>query len=421
MANIGYDTHTFPLITDLPNEALTKISEYLPDIHVALLAIALTAPSASQRKCNRQLMPPSAASKAIVKSVWEDAHDKISERNWEVFDFVGVEKKVANNLNDDDVADILVCIDAVNKVKRFLLTGCIGIAGRGMEPLRGSVVLEQIDLSLVKKHENPIKPGRPPLISEAVVLSILDSIVDADGNSLKHIQLPRKWLFFGDEMRIVDNESLLHRFLMKFNRLLTSRPFNCSKLRSSLGTIHNCSLDSAWREQLVDLDEGEEYGLQPFTCYHCLLNFCQDWEPVGVYVEPCTLCAKYFCSSCNPTPDCENCLKMICNGCMTFVECECDSKYCAECNATCTYCNQSCCRQCSVVCACDKTKCPACQHKELGGVQSCDRCFGGVYCDDCTLKAVVCKPGGRFCSRCLLQYKEHPKHHQTMTWQLHNS
>jgi len=62
---------------------------------------------------------PSAASKAVVKSVWEDAHNQIRKRNWEVFDFVGLEKRVANKLTDDDVGDILVCIDAVNKVKRL--------------------------------------------------------------------------------------------------------------------------------------------------------------------------------------------------------------------------------------------------------------------------------------------------------------
>ena len=62
----------------------------------------------------------------------------------------------------------------------------------GLQPLRGSVVLEQIDLALNKQHESStIEPE--PSISEEVVLPILDSIVDADQNVLKHLQLPKKW------------------------------------------------------------------------------------------------------------------------------------------------------------------------------------------------------------------------------------
>ncbi|KAL7537536.1 hypothetical protein ACHAXR_007895 [Thalassiosira sp. AJA248-18] len=78
---------------------------------------------------------------------------------------------------------VLACIDAGNHLQTLKLAGCVNITGRGLEPLRGSLVLEQIDLSLVGEHESPhIEPK--PLISETEVLSILASIIDEDGNSL---------------------------------------------------------------------------------------------------------------------------------------------------------------------------------------------------------------------------------------------
>lgn len=58
--------------------------------------------------------------------------------------------------------------------------------------MRGSVVLEQIDLSFAGKNEDQyIEPE--PKISEEVVLPILESIISTDGCSLKHIQFPCRW------------------------------------------------------------------------------------------------------------------------------------------------------------------------------------------------------------------------------------
>ena len=56
-------------------------------------------------------------------------------------------------MTDKDLAAILVCIDAKNNLKRLNLTHCFGIVGTGLEPLRGSVVLEKLDLGLVRQME----------------------------------------------------------------------------------------------------------------------------------------------------------------------------------------------------------------------------------------------------------------------------
>ena len=55
------------------------------------------------------------------------------------------------------------------------LAGCVNITGDGLGILRGSVVLEQIDLSILGRlgwHESPVLRPKS-LISEEVVLPIL--------------------------------------------------------------------------------------------------------------------------------------------------------------------------------------------------------------------------------------------------------
>ena len=53
-------------------------------------------------------------------------------------------------MSDEDIGGILVCIDALHTVKVFKLTkGLFNIVGHGLEPLRGSRIIERIDMSPV--------------------------------------------------------------------------------------------------------------------------------------------------------------------------------------------------------------------------------------------------------------------------------
>ena len=73
-------------------------------------------------------------------------------------------------------------MDALNTLKSLKLT---------LEPLRGSFLLRQIDLSLVEQHESPVI--EPKLaISATVAIPLIDSFIERE-NSVEHIQLPRKW------------------------------------------------------------------------------------------------------------------------------------------------------------------------------------------------------------------------------------
>ena len=59
-------------------------------------------------------------------------------------------------MNDENLATILRCIDANQSTLEVLkLAGFVNIFGHGLEPLRTSSSIRQIDLSLVGQFESP--------------------------------------------------------------------------------------------------------------------------------------------------------------------------------------------------------------------------------------------------------------------------
>eukprot|EP00984_Skeletonema_dohrnii_P018372 scaffold8557_cov100-Skeletonema_dohrnii-CCMP3373.AAC.12 len=158
-------------LTGLPSGILAHAASFLAVPSMALFAIALDDDSAAS---------PNERSAAIVGN------------QWDTLDFGEIEKELAVKLSDAHIEKVLLCIDAVNKVKRLKLTNCVNITGVGLEPLRGSLIIEQIDLSLVGEHQSPsISPE--PQISCSHVLPILDSIIEREGCSLMHLQFPQVW------------------------------------------------------------------------------------------------------------------------------------------------------------------------------------------------------------------------------------
>ncbi|KAL7540866.1 hypothetical protein ACHAXR_010433, partial [Thalassiosira sp. AJA248-18] len=204
-------------INNLPDTFLSDVANYLPAPSRALFASAMTAPSSSWSNSTNnglQRQQPSATSKAILSS---SPHN---DEKWEVLDFGSIEKSLASRLTDGDIRGVLACIDAGNRLRTLNLGGCVNITGCGLEPLRDSVVLAQIDLGLVGEHESPlIEPE--PLLSETEVLPILTSIIDADGVSLKHVQLPKA---FRTEPNVI-----LDNFLRSYDQFLRGRGSTCPR------------------------------------------------------------------------------------------------------------------------------------------------------------------------------------------------
>lgn len=180
---------TATCLPDLPIGILEHAASFLAAPSRALFAVALTK--------NIQFSP-------------------IAGSDWETLDFGEVEKDLASKLSDDDVSSILQHIDAVNNLKRLRITNCINISGSGLEPLRGSTIIEQIDLSLVGDGEDPRLDPEPPISCE-LVTPILDRIIEREGCSIKHLQFPYRW-----RSEDISTNSDFHAFIVRYHQMRES-------------------------------------------------------------------------------------------------------------------------------------------------------------------------------------------------------
>ncbi|KAL7452130.1 hypothetical protein ACHAWC_003858 [Mediolabrus comicus] len=128
-------------LSDLPiGTSLEHAASFLAQPSRAIFAVALT-------------NPPN-----------ESRYTSIAGTDWDNLDFGEIEEELAASLSDDDLSGILQHIDAVDNVKRLKLTNCKIITGVGLEPLRGSTIIEQIDLSLYGVRCGPVIRPEPPLM-----------------------------------------------------------------------------------------------------------------------------------------------------------------------------------------------------------------------------------------------------------------
>eukprot|EP00984_Skeletonema_dohrnii_P008417 scaffold3090_cov75-Skeletonema_dohrnii-CCMP3373.AAC.1 len=242
---------------DLPSGVLTHVANYLAPPSRALFAASLTTENA-------------AAS--------DERNTAIVGNEWTTLDFGDIEEDLAARLSDGDISAVLQCVDAVNRLKTLKLTNCMHIKGAGLEPLRGSIKIEQIDLSLVGKHKSPnIRPE--PSISREFVLPILDSIIEAEDCSLRHVQFPSAWSAWGME----DYEQILRRY----NEMLVNHGISCLKCNVNLPPE-----DESWG--------CIRYGSQKYTCYECLKHYCEVCtdDDDGYMLSYCRLCERRLCVDC---------------------------------------------------------------------------------------------------------------------------
>lgn len=214
--------------------------------------------------------------------------------DFESLNFKDVQDMIGRSLTDDDIHRLLLAVDGVNKINSLKLTHCFGVTGAGLAPLRGSTVLERIDLSLVGDYESPIIDGDTS-ISVYHVVPTLNSILDTDGNSLVHIQFPRQWSIEDEE------NDLLTAFLEVYNNVLVSRQNPC------LAGDHEC--ERVCGGKLVSAKG------QTSCCNICLKYVCDECEEKYKFVECCELCEKPYCCECTSLLHCDECHKRVCGGC----------------------------------------------------------------------------------------------------------
>ena len=328
-----------PVLNELPDAPISLISEYLSKTQRALLCVAMSAPISSWDK-HQWKVKPHCATKTILSANFSEGDEKIHRDEhpglepWQFLDLI----LVSPYLNDALLGGILVCIDAVHNLKKLYLTRCFKVTGSGLEVLKHSTVLEQIDLSLVDTHESPTLPNEA-LMSVDIVVPILDFMIENSG-SLKQVQIPKRWQ--------EDRRPLLSQFLSRFDSILHQRSLVCSLC----GNICQPNATSP-----IVIQRGENYGVQSHTCYKCLKNVCSDPHHNFGF---CNQCKKNFCPACVPVLRCQECQDMTCHVCTQVQSCDdCNRVSCAECVPVvhCEFCKRSRCMDCAEYLMCSDATC----------------------------------------------------------------
>lgn len=187
-------------ILDLPDLLLANIAKYLSKPSIPLFAIAITSQQASigSSEASDITWQPTSTSNAIITGAY-------GERN--TLDFGEIEESLASNITDDHVRDVLICLDATNNLKVLKLIGCINIQGRGLDVLRGSLVLECIESHKPQLINDDNLPQSN--LSPNIIISLLESIVESPGNKLQYMYFPNI-IKDDDRVALVDNSNVLH-------------------------------------------------------------------------------------------------------------------------------------------------------------------------------------------------------------------
>eukprot|EP00984_Skeletonema_dohrnii_P008147 scaffold2987_cov77-Skeletonema_dohrnii-CCMP3373.AAC.5 len=283
-------------LPDLPVEPLTHVASYLAPPSRALFDVAL----------NFDAKPNSADSSS--------GSSAIAGNDWDALDFGDIEKDLAAKLTDDDISGVLVCIDAVNNLKKLSLTNCINITGVGLEPLRGSIIIEQIDLSLVGYHESPELDQEPPL-SCTEVLPILVSIIERGFFALKHLHFP--WSWRQDERNIeYPWESEFHNFLLQYNdALLHNRDVSCLRCDRNLPPDRIGWMVTSHGTPLA-------YGSQSFTCFLCHVENAKGYTASIAKKWKHARVVRKIAGDCGDFKQCYHCQEKICYSCVSEEDCQ---------------------------------------------------------------------------------------------------
>jgi len=284
-----------PNLVDLP---LTSIADYLPSTNRLLLAVALTASSLKDIGWNNAKL--STASKAVLAS----------KEYWEL-DFAEI-REFAGDPSDEDLRTLLLNIDAKNTLRTLRMEGCTRIVGRGLEPLRGSTVLQQ--LSLPHRFSNGVENA----LSIDIVIPIVFSMVNGRDNPLDHVQLLETLGDHSNKSEKARTDQALRSELAKVDELLSSEGSDyricsmCYSLVTFIDRCENCNL------QFCEYCNGHYASEEEFaicdTCNSRYCSVCAQLDDVDSAMG-CDRWDRYCSSCCCERKHCFGCIEGQLNPC----------------------------------------------------------------------------------------------------------
>ena len=261
---------------------------------------------------------------------------------WEKIDLSG------KTIDDFQLQAFLSHINAKNKTKWLSLAGCLNVDGRGLAPLRGSTVLENIDLRV--RGSLPLSKGTLGFrfgesgLREDYVANILFSMLPEE-------QDLGAWLSEGKQMQL---------------RRVAIRPMQFEEYNPALNRErYNPALRCFFQYH----DTSRRF-LPPLDPRNCTNNFCDLCFVQTCKSEEisCPKCNKHYCFECAMPPMCMECPRVLCQWCSNVVECAgCKKKSCAMHGYEC----------CG---GCDKVFCQECDESNLEHCMVCNEFYCTTEC-----------------------------------------
>jgi len=262
-------------------------------------------------------------------------------------------------ITDAQLRSFLLRCHAKERCQVLKLTGCTRIHGWGLEPVRGSCVMREMDLKLEPSHQNgPVEINTNfvlPLLSSMPPMAARESHrpenSGSPGLSLVKFRCQRSASNFYS--RFDENVAAWYR---QFHESLRVQ---ARALRTCCGYCGDVFADKvSWEDMFWTMSSAYCERCMKFTCGGVGVNGCpltmecqrcmvQSCQPMGPGSE--TQCPAH-----EMIVDCEACGKYECFDCCDYDVCfndDCCAAYCSDCGDVCTECKKG----------CDSTVfCPAC-------------------------------------------------------------
>lgn len=264
------------------------------------------------------------------KQIGGDQHASI----WQIIDFGSVPSKMAAKLTDDQLKKLLIKCHAKEVTTVLKLTGCVGLKGAGLEPLRGSIALREADLRFSDDQG----------LETTFVLNLLSSMppiapVPASFGDrhlgLALIKFPvRNPDVRNDFWRFSDD---VGRWLIKHNEAVQEKAI---QLRTRCGHCRGAVCDRWSNEDMW-------WVMNTSYCEECKALTCRgsmadlEKESGCPMVEDCSICMRQCCrgtwyqsASCGRDREnlyCHECDLRACEDCADWEWCEsCDNWFCGK-------------------------------------------------------------------------------------------
>ena len=393
-------------IQHLPSETLKKVAGYLTFPSQAIVAVALATPLSrfirmitydTHIAVYKEIVL-SQVSKEIIKSAIIGSHD-----GWDTVDFGEIESSLAARLSDDDIESIFVSIlrcELGHRVRSVLFTGCTGIKGHCVRPLRHFSNLVQVDLSLVGRRSGTDATDICTLEQDAVVETLNVHLRTWGG--LKLVRLPEKFR--------LNETAEMDQFLLRLSESIEQRWGECSKCDAKLSIQGGKRVKRAiiLNEEFCFTKFGHQYyGRSSTCCARCLNDFCfQD----SCTTRFCDNCGSAYCDECGSFDRCCGCSWPICINCREVskvgpmdTRCDkCKGVFCRRCLEFCPSCNRSFHLSCAEIHRCHRCNKQSCDQCRIGMELNIRWCEDGDHslCKQCLVGKCV-KDGVGGCESCM--------------------